>query len=82
MVEQLERVGNFTWPTTGPDTIRWRHNEDGQFSVYRVYKRGMSELAGSFKGLWKAIWKRVAPTKVKCFSWLVVKKECLTHETL
>lgn len=40
------------------------------------------ELAGSFKGPWKAIWKSMAPSRVKCFSWLVVKKACLTLEAV
>lgn len=28
------------------------------------------------------IWKNIAPTKVRCFTWLVVKKAWLTHEVL
>lgn len=40
------------------------------------------EMAGSFKGPWKAIWKTMAPSKVKCFSWLVVKKASLTLEAV
>uniref|UniRef100_A0A0V0IU04 Putative ovule protein n=1 Tax=Solanum chacoense TaxID=4108 RepID=A0A0V0IU04_SOLCH len=34
------------------------------------------------RGPWKATWRSMAPTKVKCFSWLVVRKACLTHEAL
>ena len=32
--------------------------------------------------IWKYVWKNIAPTKVKCFTWLVVRKACLTHEVL
>ncbi|WMV25844.1 hypothetical protein MTR67_019229 [Solanum verrucosum] len=71
--------GNFLWDNHWTRTIRWRHNEDGKFSV-KVYKRSLFEMAESLKGPWKATWKSMAPTKVKCFVWLVVKKACLTHE--
>ena len=29
-----------------------------------------------------AIWKSVAPTKVKCFTWLVTRRARLTHDKL
>lgn len=60
-------------------TIRWRHYEDGKFSVNKVCERNQFEMAESLKGPWKATWKSMAPTKVN-FAWLVAKKACLTHE--
>ncbi|KAG5587296.1 hypothetical protein H5410_047730 [Solanum commersonii] len=33
----LGRIGTFTGTTNEPDTIRWEHNTDGQFTVNRVY---------------------------------------------
>ncbi|WMV08386.1 hypothetical protein MTR67_001771, partial [Solanum verrucosum] len=31
---------------------------------------------------WKSIWRGLIPTKVKCFTWLVIKRACLTQEVL
>ena len=56
-------------------------------------RMGSSQLAGHIKrsatrevadiGVHgKNIWRTAAPTKVKCFTWLVVRKTCLTHEVL
>lgn len=82
MASLLVRIGTFTGTNNEPDIIRWSHNTDGKFSVTRVYKRGLSELTGRDRGPWKAIWRSMAPNKVKYFSWLVVRKACLTHEAL
>lgn len=64
------------------DTSRWKHKSDGVFTVSRIYKMGLHELPGISIGPWKSVWKNMAPTKVKCFSWLVVRRACLTHEVL
>ncbi|XP_060216337.1 uncharacterized protein LOC132643831 [Lycium barbarum] len=32
--------------------------------------------------LWRKVWKNIAPTKVKCFTWLVVRRAGLTQEVL
>ena len=56
-------------------------------------RMGSSQLAGHIKrsatrevadiGVHgKNIWRTAAPTKVKCFTWLVIRKACLTHEVL
>ncbi|WMV33325.1 hypothetical protein MTR67_026710 [Solanum verrucosum] len=52
------------------------------FSVNRLYKWGLSVTGGRKTGPWSAVWKSVAPTKVKCFVWLVARRACLTHEAL
>lgn len=31
---------------------------------------------------WKHLWKDQVPHKLKCFTWLVAKKACLTQEVL
>ncbi|WMV40412.1 hypothetical protein MTR67_033797 [Solanum verrucosum] len=31
---------------------------------------------------WKYVWTSQAPTKIKCFVWLVAKRACLTQEAL
>lgn len=60
--------------------MKWRHSEDGVFSINRIYKRGNGGEAGGNSTLWKYVWESVAPTKVKCFTWLVVRKVCFTIE--
>lgn len=65
MVELLERVENFTGTNTAPDSIRWRHNEDGHFLVNRVYNRGLSEMTGSFKGPLKKYMEKHGTNKGK-----------------
>lgn len=32
----VKEIGNFKGTTTEPDTIKWRHNADGVFSVNTV----------------------------------------------
>lgn len=51
MVEQLKRIGNYTGTTTArlPLTLSDGDNEDGHFSVNRVYNRGLSEMTGRSK---------------------------------
>ena len=58
----------------------WKHNKDGLFPVNSVYRRGLQVMAGRPKHLWHYHWKGDIPTKVKCFTWLVIKRDCLTQE--
>lgn len=80
--ELLAQVGNFLGTNAEDDTIRWKHHNEGVFSVNSAYKRGLYELSGSSTGTWKSVWKNMAPHKVKCFSWLVVRRACLPLEVL
>ena len=45
-----------------------------------MYKRDLATIARKKLGQWSAIWKSVASTKVKCFTWLVTRRACLTHD--
>ena len=45
----------------------WGQHPNGRFSVNRLYKWGLSVTVGRKPGPWSAVWKSVAPTKVKCF---------------
>ena len=65
-----------------PDRLRWRHSSEGSFTVNKVYKRENSIMQDEELKIWRNVWKNIAPTKVKCFTWLVVRKACLTHEVL
>ncbi|WMV45978.1 hypothetical protein MTR67_039363 [Solanum verrucosum] len=40
------------------------------------------QQCNSKQSLWRKVWRTLAPTKIKCFTWLVAKKACLTHEVL
>lgn len=68
--------------TNVSDTIRWRYNSDGFFSYNRAYNRGIRGGAEGNSILWRNIWENIAPTKVRCFSWLVARRACLTQEVL
>ncbi|WMV13369.1 hypothetical protein MTR67_006754 [Solanum verrucosum] len=82
IAELLLKLGEFTGPTTEADGIRWKHNSDGKLSVSRLYKREIMAHSGGILGPWKQIWKGNIPTKVKCFTWLVIRRACLTQEKL
>lgn len=63
----LGRIGDFNVTKCEPDTLRWRHNSDGQFTVNSAYKlEGIMQNNGQPK-LWRNIWKCPAPIKVKRF---------------
>ncbi|WMV36518.1 hypothetical protein MTR67_036414 [Solanum verrucosum] len=82
MVECLGLIGGFPGTTLEPDRLAWGHHKDGVFSVNRLYNWGLKRCAGRSIGPWNTIWKSVAPAKVKCFTWLVARKKCLTHEAM
>ncbi|WMV21262.1 hypothetical protein MTR67_014647 [Solanum verrucosum] len=74
----LQRLNDFSGLNTSPDTIRWKHDRDGKFSVGRLYRRNLSSQPGNIPGPWKQIWKSNIPTKIKCFTW-TVKEETNSH---
>ncbi|WMV55138.1 hypothetical protein MTR67_048523 [Solanum verrucosum] len=82
MVEFLGLIGGFPCTTLELDRLAWGHHKDGVFSVNRLYNWGIKRSAGRSIGPWNKIWKSVAPAKVKCFTWLVARKKCLTHEAM
>lgn len=59
-----------------PDRLTWAHQKDGKFSVNKLYKWWGGERASRCRSLgpWGAVWKNVAPTKLKCFTWLGSQK--------
>ena len=78
----LQRLNDFSGLNTSPDTIRWRHDRDRKFSVGRLYRRNLISQPGNIPGPWKQIWKSNIPTKIKCFTWKVCRRPCLTQEKL
>lgn len=43
---------------------------------------GSPKQISSHQSLWSKVWRNSAPTKVKCFTCLVTRRACLTHEVL
>ncbi|WMV11609.1 hypothetical protein MTR67_004994, partial [Solanum verrucosum] len=82
VADLLNRIDDFNGTTAEPDTLRWKHNIDGQFSVKRVYKMEERVQCRGQPKIWRNLWNSPSPTKVKCFTWLVVKRACLTQEVL
>lgn len=78
----VQLLNDFKGTNLEDDSIRWRHNSDGKFSVSRLYRRKVQVLPGRISGPWGKIWKNNVPVKVRCFTWLVARRACLTHEKL
>lgn len=76
----LEEVGDLAGINTDNDVVRWSHSKDGIFTVGRAYKKECNLRSNRYQSSWKNIWRAAASTKVKCFTWLVTRKACLTHE--
>ena len=78
----LEEVGDFAGTYTDNDVVRWSHSKDGIFIVGRAYKKECNSQSCRYQSSWKNIRRTAAPTKVKCYTWLVIRKACLTLEVL
>ncbi|WMV11987.1 hypothetical protein MTR67_005372 [Solanum verrucosum] len=82
VAEILGMLGGVTINANATDRMLWKHSKDGLFSVNSAYRRGLQVMAGRPTHLWNYFWKGDIPTKVKCFTWLVIKRACLTQEVL
>ena len=82
LIKKLPEMIITTTTTTTTKNILWKHSKDGVFSVNNVYKRGLMGMTGAPKYNWKYFWKSDFPTKVKCFTWLVIKRACLREHVL
>ncbi|WMV46587.1 hypothetical protein MTR67_039972, partial [Solanum verrucosum] len=80
--DMLSLIGDFPGTNLETDKLLWRHHTNGQFSVNRMYKMDLATIARKKLGPCSVIWKSVSPTKVKCFTWLVTRGACLTHDKL
>lgn len=78
----LQIWNDFSGLNTSPNTITWRHDRDGKFLIGRLYRRNLSSQPGSISGPWKQMWRSSIPTKIKCFTWQVCRRACLTQEKL
>ncbi|WMV53982.1 hypothetical protein MTR67_047367 [Solanum verrucosum] len=82
VIELLNMIEGFPSTNLETDSLLWIQHPDGRFSVDIWYKWVLSVTGGRKTGPWSAVWKSVAPTKVKCFVWLVARRAYLTHEAL
>lgn len=57
------------------------HNK-GVFTVKSCYWERKNNQVNTEVWSWKLIWKVKKPIKISWFTWLVVRKACLTHEVL
>ncbi|WMV42288.1 hypothetical protein MTR67_035673 [Solanum verrucosum] len=77
---EIERVaallgtlgGIFIIPTA-TDRVLWKLSRDGVFSVKSAYNCGLHEMTRGTQYPWRYFWKSALPTKVKGFTWLVIR---------
>ncbi|WMV23799.1 hypothetical protein MTR67_017184 [Solanum verrucosum] len=82
VAELLHVLNGFNGLSAEKDSIIRKHSRDGSLSVNKLYIKEVNEYPGGKLGPWKQIWRNKVPTKVKCFSWLVARRACSTHEKL
>ncbi|XP_059277663.1 uncharacterized protein LOC132031768 [Lycium ferocissimum] len=64
------------------DTLEWKKDGKGIFTVNSAYKDLNVSSLQEEGWPWKMIWKTKVPYKVNCFNWLLAKEAVLTHENL
>ena len=64
----LGKLGGTNLVTNAPDRVIWKLNKDGKFTVNCAYKKGIQVGVRGYHHHWKSIWRRLIPTKVKCFT--------------
>ena len=77
--------------TPQPDTLVWRSEKLGSYSVKSGYKllyelhtldKNNPQVSESQKGFWKSIWKLKVPGKIKHFLWKACTNSLPTKENL
>lgn len=59
-----------------------KHSKDGAFTIRRAYKMESPQQSSCKQSLPRNVWRTLAPSNIKCFTWLVARRACLTHEVL
>jgi zinc-binding in reverse transcriptase len=62
------------------DSIKWRWNTNGLFSIKSCYT--WLDYEGISSTRYQSIWKATIPLKIKIFIWLVQKNKVLTKDNL
>lgn len=80
--EILKMLEGFAGLSEAKDSLTWKGGSSSKFTVNAAYNYLSSRGHPNYPWPWKKIWKIKAPFKVICFSWLLVRKACLTLEIL
>ncbi|WMV09473.1 hypothetical protein MTR67_002858 [Solanum verrucosum] len=78
----LGTLGGISIIPTATDRVLWKLSRDGVFSVKSAYKSGLHEMTSGTQYPWRYFWNSVMHAKVKGFTWLVIRRACLTQEVL
>ncbi|WMV12818.1 hypothetical protein MTR67_006203 [Solanum verrucosum] len=82
VADLLHALNLFPGTVTEPDKPVWRLHSRGVFTVKSCYWERNTNHFLTTVWPWKLIWKIKVPLKVACFTWLVIRRACLTHEVL
>lgn len=77
---QLSTLSPLLIDNTIPDTIHWRWNTSGLFTVHSLYT--WLEYGGIKDKDYTTLWKTKIPLKIKIFMWLVKEGKILTKDNL
>ena len=82
LAEFYGTLDQYTGPKEGDDTLRWKCQDNGLFTVNYAYK-SLNQMMTQISFLpCKLIWKVKIPYKVTVFTWMVVKEAALPQENL
>ena len=78
----LQALNLFLGINAEPDKPVSKLHSTGVFTVKSCYRERNTNHLLTTVTPWKLIWKIKIPLKVACFTWLVIRRACLTHEVL
>nr|XP_009599592.1 uncharacterized protein LOC104095219 [Nicotiana tomentosiformis] len=82
VAEFWETLEAFHGLTEEEDVLMWKGHKLGVFSVKSAYHFFNTTTNPTQGWPWKQTWRVRAPTKVLCFTWLVVREAVLTQDNL
>ena len=60
----------------------WMVDSSGAYTVNSAYKHLMETYYTDIEGGWKLLWNNLLPSKIKSFTWCVVRNRVLTKDNL
>lgn len=82
VVGLLKEIDKFKGTSAVSDVINWNIAAMGDTLSIEYTKLKLLGQPGGSTGPWLKVWKSLVPSKIKCFTWLVARRACLTHEVL
>lgn len=76
MVELLNLIGGFPRTTPEPDRLAWGHHRDGDIFCEQTLQQGAQRKCKKIYRILEHNKESVAPSKVKCFTWLLGRAVC------